>query len=59
MEKYSFASAVARLEIEATEKTFYCNGEKLIAKMKRFNDAFYEIVSGKFKGNLVHIWDIV
>jgi len=59
MRKYSFASCAASLEIEATEKTFYCNGQTLVARMKRYNDAFYEIVAGKFKGNLVHIWDIV
>ncbi len=24
-----------------------------------YNDAFYEIVKGKHKGNLIHIWNIV
>lgn len=37
---------------------FYHEGQILIAEMIRYNDAFYEITSGKFKGNLIHIFNI-
>jgi hypothetical protein len=46
-------------EIKAVSITFTSNGQILTAEAKRFNDAFYEIVKGLYKGNLVHIWDII
>jgi len=29
------------------------------AKAKRRDDAFYEITTGRFAGNFVHIWNII
>ena len=29
------------------------------AKARRHDDAFYEILNGRFTGNFVHIWDII
>lgn len=47
------------MNLEGVERSFYHNGAKIVARMKKINDAFYEIVSGKFKGNWVHVWDVV
>jgi len=44
---------------EAKEIKFWSEGKILTEKAKRYNDAFYEIVSGKHKGNLVHIFDLI
>lgn len=44
---------------KAKDITFTSDGQTLTAKAKRYDDAFYEIVVGKYKGNLVHVWDIV
>lgn len=46
-------------EAEQREITFVHDGQTLKATAKRYNDGFYEIVKGKFKGNLVHIFDLV
>jgi len=35
------------------------NGQILTDKVVPYDDAFFEIVSGKYKGNLVHRWNIV
>jgi hypothetical protein len=45
--------------VEAKEMSFFNDGKIEVAKMKPYNDAFYEIVEGKYKGNLVHRWDIM
>ncbi len=45
---------VQTIEIKHTH-----NGQILTDKANIYNDAFYEIVTGKYKGNLVHIWNIV
>lgn len=37
---------------------FYHEGELYTATATRLNDAFYTIESGKFKGNLVHIFNV-
>jgi hypothetical protein len=39
--------------------TFTSNGNIYTEWARRFTDGFYEITKGRFKGNLVHIWDIV
>lgn len=44
---------------KAKEMRFSNNGRIESAKMKIYSDAFYEITEGKYKGNLVHVWDIV
>ena len=46
-------------KIEAKEFAFMSEGIKLTAKGVKFNDAFYEITEGKYKGNLVHIFDVI
>lgn len=50
-----------RREEEAQQEiiVFSHDGERLMATAKRFSDAFYEIVVGKYKGNLVHIFDVL
>ena len=35
------------------------NGQILTDKAIRHDDAFWEIVIGKYKGNLVHIWNVI
>ncbi len=40
-------------------KLFWNESIKEYAEMIPLNDAFYEIVKGKYKGNLVHIFNIV
>ena len=37
---------------------FYHEGDLYTATATRFNDAFYTIESGQFKGNLVHIFNV-
>ena len=37
--------------------THYVNHVQHISKVVPFNDAFYEIVEGKWKGNLVHVFN--
>ena len=34
------------------------NGIQLKDKAIGYNDAFYEIIEGERKGNLVHVWDV-
>lgn len=43
---------------EAKEITFTNKGKIHTAKAKVYNDAFYEILSGKFKKSLVHIFNV-
>ncbi len=51
---------VTELEVQkAKEIKFFNEGTKEIAKAKVYNDVFYQIVEGKHKGNLVHIFDII
>lgn len=38
--------------------TFWHEGNQYTATATRFNDAFYTIESGQFKGNLVHIFNV-
>jgi hypothetical protein len=45
--------------IAPVERSFRHNGVIKTAKMNAYDDAFYEIVEGEYKGNLVHVWDIV
>lgn len=44
---------------KSKEITFMSEGRRLTEKAKRYSDAFYEIVVGKYKGCLVHIFDLV
>jgi len=44
---------------KAKEMKFSSEGVVMSAKMKPFNDAFYEITEGKYRGNLVHVFDII
>ncbi len=44
---------------KAKSMTFSNEGKFLNAKMVVYDDAFFEIVGGKYDGNLVHRWDIV
>ncbi len=44
--------------LKAQEKTYFVEGVKHSAKLLPYNDAFFEIVSGKHKGNLVHTFDV-
>ena len=53
------SSKIKQEEAEQEEKQFYHEGNVITFTVKRFNDGFYEIVKGKFKGNLVHIFDLV
>ena len=39
--------------------TFTVNGALVTAPARAYNDGFFEITSGKFKGNLVHRWDVI
>lgn len=39
--------------------TFTHDGKNYTEKAVRYDDAFFEIVGGKFNGNLVHVWDCV
>jgi len=41
------------------EISFTFNGVSVTATATRYNDAFYEITKGKYKGDLVHIFDII
>lgn len=34
------------------------NGKTYTDTVKPYNDAFFEIVKGRRKGNLVHLWNI-
>ena len=34
-------------------------GKTIKSKVKPFNDAFLEIIIGKYKGNLIHIFSII
>lgn len=34
------------------------NGIIIESKVLRLDDTFYEIMEGKYKGNLVHIWNV-
>ena len=38
---------------------FTHNGKVLTANALRYNDAFYEIIGGKYNGNLVHICNLI
>jgi hypothetical protein len=51
---YTPPEKVAEVEI-----TFFSDGEIITATAKRYSDAFYEITKGKYRGNLVHRWDII
>jgi len=44
---------------KAKEMKFFNEGVVMTAKMKPVNDAFYEITEGKYRGNLVHVFDII
>jgi hypothetical protein len=37
---------------------FYHEGELKSGKMKVYNDAFYEITEGEYKGSLVHTFNV-
>ena len=37
---------------------FSLNGQSETALAKPVDDAFYKIVSGKYAGNYVHVWDL-
>lgn len=46
--------------VPSVEIRFLDNCDNIaVANAKRINDAFYEIVDGKHKGNLVHTFDIL
>lgn len=38
--------------------THYVNGVQHISLMIPWNDQFFEIVQGRWKGNLVHRWNV-
>jgi hypothetical protein len=46
-------------EIKEVSITFTSDGKILTAFAKRVTDAFYEITKGQYRGNWVHIWDIL
>lgn len=48
-----------RQEIIEKEIKFSMDGKIHTATAKAYNDAFYEITKGEYKGALVHIWDII
>lgn len=41
------------------EKKFFVNGVVVSAMVRPYDDAFFEIVTGKYKGNLIHTFDII
>lgn len=43
----------------AKEIIFFFKGKQHSEKAVAYNDAFFEIIGGKFNGNLVHRHDIV
>ena len=45
--------------VKSTLKTFWNEGVKMQAEMIAYDDAFYEITKGKFKGNLVHTFNVI
>lgn len=45
--------------IKAELKTFWDEGIKRQVEMIPYNDAFFEITKGQFKGNLVHIFNVI
>lgn len=48
-----------RERIAPINMAFYHNGVRTEAYMVASNDMFFEITSGKYRGNLVHRWDII
>lgn len=52
--------AKKRREEEAQEREiiFYNEGVPMTAIAKRYNDAFWEVTKGKYKGNLIHTFDV-
>jgi len=44
--------------IKPIVKNFLHEGVKMSAEMIPYNDAFYEITKGQYKGNLVHIFNV-
>lgn len=38
---------------------FYNEGMIECAMMKRYDPTFYEIVEGKYKGNLIHVFNVI
>jgi len=40
-------------------RRFTVEGVEHSAKTQAFNDAFYEITAGKWKGNLIHIYNMI
>ncbi|MEK6878211.1 MAG: hypothetical protein AABY22_01310 [Nanoarchaeota archaeon] len=50
--------AMAEKKKAAKDITFTSDGKTYTEKAVVFNDAFYEIVGGKYNGNLVHRWDV-
>ena len=45
--------------VKAQVKTFWNEGVKEQAEMIPYNDAFFEITKGKYKGNLVHTFNVI
>lgn len=52
------AGAKAEKKKKAKPITFTSDGQTHKENAVRYDDAFFEIVGGKFDGNLVHIWDL-
>lgn len=46
-------------EIKPVLMDFYVEGNRTPLWVKEYNDQFFEVTSGKYKGNLVHRWDLV
>lgn len=44
---------------QPSERKFFVNGVIVSAMTRPYDDAFFEIVTGKYKGNLVHTFDLV
>ena len=50
--------AISYENIEEKIKFFY-NGVIVEVTVMRINDVFYEIIKGKYMGNLVHVFDLI
>ena len=57
---YTDSQLVARNEkVSSREIIFSHNNQMITARVMKKDDAFFEIIEGKYKGNLVHRWDIM
>lgn len=47
-----------REKVEPKKMTFYVEGVPHEANLIPYDTTFFEVVSGKYKGNLVHTFDV-